>query len=87
MTGTAKLRRRLRRTTRGWSFEDLRRLAEEAGIEVLPGRGDHWKFRAPGRPPLIVDPGSGHHEVLPVYVTRLRRLIEEVLDDENREER
>ena len=87
MTRADRLLRRLRLTTRGWTFEDLRRLAESAGIEVLPGRGDHWKFRAPGRPPLVIDPGPGHHEVLPVYVARFRRLLEELLDETDADER
>jgi hypothetical protein len=85
MVTREKLLDRLRQTTKGWRFSDLQRVAESVGIEVLPGKGDHWKFRAPGHPPVVVDPGRGGHELLRVYVEKVRDLVEEVVGERDEE--
>jgi hypothetical protein len=74
------LRRLLFGEKTGWRFEELQRAARIVGIESVPprGGGSHWKFRAPGSPPVTVPRRAGY--VLPIYVLKVRELAEEVLD-------
>lgn len=52
-----------------------------AGFERRFGKGDHWVYTHPSRPyPLTIDP---RNPLLPAYVSKAIRAIEEVLDDEN----
>lgn len=81
MSTPEKLLKRLRTIDTGWRLEDLRKVAESVGIEVVPGKGDHWKFRAVGKYPVVVDPGKGGHEVKPIYVRAVRDLVEDVLNE------
>ena len=84
MTTREKLLEKLQDTTTGWRFRDLRQVAESVGIEIQPGKGDHWKFRYPGKYPKIVV-GKGGDEVLSVYVRNVRDLVEEILDERAQE--
>ena len=70
-----KLRRRSVRPER------LHALLSDAGFERRFGKGDHWVYKHPRRPYLLtIDP---RNPLLPAYVSKAIRAIEEVLDDEN----
>jgi predicted RNA binding protein YcfA (HicA-like mRNA interferase family) len=55
-------------------------LLAEAGFERRYGKGDHWVYTHPRRRfPLTIDP---RRPLLPVYVSKAIRAIEEVLADD-----
>jgi hypothetical protein len=81
-----RLLQRLLTQPKGWSFADLRKVAKSVGIEIIEAKGDHWKFRAPGHHPVIVDPGKGGHEVLIPYVCDVRNLVQAILDEREQEQ-
>jgi hypothetical protein len=55
-------------------------LLVEAGFERRYGKADHWVYTHPRRKfPLTIDP---RRPLLPVYVSRAIRAIEEVLADD-----
>jgi hypothetical protein len=55
-------------------------LLAEAGFERRYGKGDHWVYTHPRRRfPLTIDPRK---PLLPVYVSKAIRAIEEVLADD-----
>jgi hypothetical protein len=82
MSKRDRLLQRLFTQTKGWSLADLCKVAKTVGIEIIPSKGDHWKFRAPGKFPVIVDPGKGGHEVLQAYVCDVRNLVQTILDEQ-----
>mgnify|MGYP001286682563 FL=1 len=52
-----------------------------AGFERRYGKGDHWIYTHPDRPyPLTIDP---RNPLLPAYVSKAIRAIEEVLADDH----
>ena len=58
-------------------------LLTEAGLERRYGKGDHWVYTHPRRRfPLTIDP---RNPLLPAYVSKAIRAIEEVLADESGE--
>ena len=55
-------------------------LLAEAGFERRYGKGDHWVYTHPRRRyPLTIDP---RRPLLPVYVSKAIRAVEEVLADD-----
>jgi predicted RNA binding protein YcfA (HicA-like mRNA interferase family) len=62
--------------------KDMHTLLSEAGFDRRYGKGDHWIYTHPKRKtPLTIDP---RNPLLPVYVSKAIRAIEEVLaNDEN----
>ncbi len=75
----AKLKER-RRSVRP---EDMDKLLRQAGFLRRKGKGDHWVYTHPSRRyPLTIDP---RNPLLPVYVGKAIRAIEEVMasDDES----
>ncbi len=71
----------LKRARRSVRPRDLHKLLERAGFERRCGKGDHWVYTHPRRRyPLTVDP---RNPLLPVYVSKAIRAIEEVLDDDD----
>jgi predicted RNA binding protein YcfA (HicA-like mRNA interferase family) len=68
---------RLKQRRRNVSPHELHRLLSAAGFERRFGKGDHWVYRHPEWPGrLIIDPRT---PLLPAYVTKALRAIEEVL--------
>lgn len=60
--------------------EEMDSLLCEAGFERRYGKGDHWVYTHPRRQfPLTIDP---RNPLLPAYVSRAIRAIEEVIDVE-----
>jgi len=60
--------------------DELHALLTEAGFERRYGRGDHWVYTHPNRRyPLTIDPRKP--TLLPTYVTKAIRAIEEVLPE------
>ena len=73
--------RALKQRRRSVRPSELHALLSEAGFERRYGKGDHWVYTHPRRPfPLTIDP---RNPLLPAYVSKAIRAIEEVLDDEN----
>ena len=72
----------LKRRRRSIRPVEMHALLVEAGFERRYGKGDHWVYTHPARAfPLTIDPGN---PLLPVYVSKAIRAIEEVLGaDEN----
>jgi len=63
---------------------EMHALLTEAGFERRYGKGDHWVYTHARRPfPLTIDP---RNPLLPAYVSKAIRAIEEVLADESDEE-
>lgn len=63
--------------------EEMHALLTEAGFERRYGKGDHWVYTHPRRQfPLTIDP---RNPLLPAYVSKAIRAIEEVLADESGE--
>jgi predicted RNA binding protein YcfA (HicA-like mRNA interferase family) len=59
---------------------ELHVLLVEAGFERRFGKGDHWVYTHPRRTfPLTIDP---RNPLLPAYVSKAIRAIEEVLADD-----
>ena len=71
----------LRQRRRSVRPQELDALLAEAGFTRRYGKGDHWVYTHPRRPyPFVVDP---RNPLLPVYVSKAIRAIEEVLHDED----
>jgi len=70
---------RLKKSRRNVRPQDLHRLLVAAGFTRRFGKGDHWVYRHPdwsgGR--LVIDPRT---PLLPAYVSKAIRAIEEVLE-------
>jgi predicted RNA binding protein YcfA (HicA-like mRNA interferase family) len=61
--------------------DDIDALLWEAGFARRYGKGDHWVYTHPARRyPLTIDP---RNPLLPAYVSKAIRAIEEVLDSEH----
>ncbi len=61
--------------------DEMHELLTMAGFKRRFGKGDHWVYTHRKLPrPLTIDP---RNPLLPAYVSRAIRAIEEVLDDEN----
>lgn len=59
---------------------EMHALLTEAGFERRYGKGDHWVYTHPRRRhPFTVDPVN---PLLPTYVSKAIRAIEEVMADE-----
>lgn len=59
----------------------LHALLSASGFERRYGKGDHWVYTHPDRRfPLTIDP---RNPLLPAYVSKAIRAIEEVLPDEH----
>jgi predicted RNA binding protein YcfA (HicA-like mRNA interferase family) len=66
----------LKRRRRSVRPDEMHRLLTEAGFERRYGKGDHWVYTHRRRAyPLTIDPRK---PLLPVYVSRAIRAIEEV---------
>ena len=62
---------------------EMHTLLTEAGFDRRFGKGDHWVYTHPRRRfPLTIDP---RNPLLPAYVSKAIRAIEEVLTDESDE--
>lgn len=62
---------------------EMHALLAKAGFDRRYGRGDHWVYTHPRRRfPLTIDP---RNPLLPAYVSKAIRAIEEVLTDESDE--
>ncbi|MEN6527242.1 MAG: hypothetical protein ABFD65_12220 [Candidatus Polarisedimenticolia bacterium] len=74
-----KLLERVCLTTRGWTFDELRALAEAFGATVVPptGGGSHWKFRWDDA--CVTVPRSGG-PLLQCYVREIRDIVLEKND-------
>jgi predicted RNA binding protein YcfA (HicA-like mRNA interferase family) len=71
---------RLKQSRRSVRPGDLHALLCRAGFERRQGKGDHWVYSHPKRRfPLTIDP---RNPLLPAYVSKAIRAIEEVLDDD-----
>lgn len=71
----------LKKRRRSVRPEEIHALLTEAGFDRRYGKGDHWVYTHPAREyPLTVDPVN---PLLPAYVTKAIRAIEEVMTDEN----
>jgi len=71
---------RMRRSRRSTRPADLDLLLRRAGFVRRQGKGDHWVYTHPKRPfPLTIDP---RNPLLPVYVSKAIRAIEEVLGND-----
>jgi hypothetical protein len=67
----------LKKRRRSVHPDDMHALLTEAGFDRRYGKGDHWIYTHPKRPyPLTIDPRK---PLLPVYVSKAIRAIEEVL--------
>jgi len=57
--------------------EEAHALLSEAGFDRRSGKGDHWVYTHPKRRfPLTIDP---RNPLLPTYVSKVIKAIEEVL--------
>ena len=70
---------RLKQRRRNVRPQMLHRILEAAGFTRRFGKGDHWVYHHRDRPGrrLVVDPRT---PLLPAYVTKAIRAIEEVLE-------
>lgn len=60
---------------------EMHALLTEAGFDRRYGKGDHWVYTHADRPfPLTIDP---RNPLLPAYLSKAIRAIEEVLADES----
>ncbi len=72
--------RSLKKRRRSVRPSELHALLTEAGFDRRYGKGDHWVYtHARRRFPLTIDP---RNPLLPAYVSKAIRAIEEVLDHE-----
>jgi predicted RNA binding protein YcfA (HicA-like mRNA interferase family) len=70
----------LKRSRRSVRPETLDAILRDAGFARRYGKGDHWVYTHPRRRyPLTIDPVT---PLLPAYVSKAIRAIEEVLDEE-----
>ena len=68
---------RLKRSRRSTKPGDVDRILRRAGFVRRQGKGDHWVYtHSKRRFPLTIDP---RNPLLPVYVGKAIRAIEEVL--------
>ena len=69
---------RLKQRRRSVRPQLLHRILDQAGFTRRFGKGDHWVYHHPDLPGrrLVIDP---RNPLLPVYVTKAIRAIEEVL--------
>ena len=68
----------LKKSRRSVRPQKLHRLLDRAGFTRRAGKGDHWVYTHPRLPRLLtVDPGN---PLLPVYVSKAIRAIEEVIE-------
>jgi predicted RNA binding protein YcfA (HicA-like mRNA interferase family) len=59
--------------------DEIHALLTEAGFERRYGKGDHWIYTHANREyPISIDP---RNPLLPAYVSKAIRAIEEVLDE------
>ena len=71
----------LKRRRRSVRPEQMHKLLTEAGFDRRYGKGDHWVYTHLARAfPLTIDP---RNPLLPAYVSKAIRAIEEVLADES----
>lgn len=71
---------KLKQRRRSVDPSELHALLSDAGFERRYGKGDHWVYtHARRRFPLTVDP---RRPLLPTYVSKAIRAIEEVLGDD-----
>ena len=70
---------RLKKGRRNVRPQDLHQILGAAGFTRRFGKGDHWVYRHPDRPGerLVIDPRT---PLLPAYVSKAIRAIEEVLE-------
>lgn len=74
----------LKKRRRSVRPDHLHSLLVDAGFERRYGRGDHWIYTHPQRRyPLTIDP---RNPLLPAYVSRAIRAIEEVLAQDANED-
>lgn len=72
---------KLKQRRRSVKPKDMHALLTAAGFERRYGKGDHWIYTHPTRrQPLTIDP---RNPLLPAYVSKAIRAIEEVLEDEH----
>lgn len=71
----------LRKRRRSVRPQEMDALLTDAGFRRRHGKGDHWVYTHPDLPyPLTIDPAN---PLLPAYVSKAIRAIEEVLNDED----
>ena len=71
----------LKKRRRSVRPKEMHGLLEQAGFERRYGKGDHWVYtHEHTQYPLTIDP---RNPLLPAYVSKAIRAIEEVLDDKN----
>jgi predicted RNA binding protein YcfA (HicA-like mRNA interferase family) len=74
----------LKRSRRSVRPEVLHELLTAAGFTRRYGKGDHWIYSHPQRRyPLTIDP---RNPLLPAYVSKAVRAMEEVLDEASEQE-
>lgn len=74
----------LKKRRRSVRPDDMHSLLSEAGFERRYGKGDHWIYTHERRRyPLTIDP---RNPLLPVYVSKAIRAIEEVLKTDANED-
>lgn len=72
---------KLKRRRRSVNPKDMHALLGASGFERRYGKGDHWIYTHPDRPyPLTIDP---RNPLLPAYVSKAIRAIEEVVPDDH----
>jgi len=72
---------RLKRSRRSVRPSNMHNLLQRAGFVRRPGKGDHWVYTHPDRQfPLTIDP---RNPLLPAYVSKAIRAIEEVLGSDD----
>lgn len=75
MSAAEKRLAALRTTTKGWRYDDLRRILEDHGFSTDSTGGSHRVFKHPSGVRVgIVDPGSG--TLLPVYAKEVLKAID-----------
>jgi predicted RNA binding protein YcfA (HicA-like mRNA interferase family) len=72
---------KLKKRRRSVNPKDMHALLVAAGFERRYGKGDHWIYTHPDRRyPVTIDP---RNPLLPAYVSKAIRAIEEVLADDH----
>lgn len=70
----------LKKSRRSVKPKALDRLLKRAGFEKRSGKGDHWVYKHHDRKLILtIDP---RNPLLPAYVSKAIKAIEEVLEDE-----
>lgn len=71
----------LKKRRRSVRPQEMDSLLIDAGFQRRYGKGDHWVYSHPELPyPLTIDPRT---PLLPAYVSKAIRAMEEVLNDED----